>query len=122
MFGGDDGKGLDKGLCGLYGAVDDIARLIDGIVHLPLRSFDCLLRFFAETLCLRFQVVSRIFKIISSFLYPSAKLFSSSDPGLRSVEKGDGGTCADADAESEPIILCAHEKYLVLDLLLCSCT
>jgi hypothetical protein len=96
--------------------MDDIAGLVDSVVDLPLGALDGLLSFVAETLCLSLEIVSGVLKIIASVFDALAELLSGFDPGLWSVEKSDGGTCADADPESEPIILCAHVRntsYLI---------
>jgi hypothetical protein len=111
----DPFRKLDEGVYGLHSPVGDIASFIDGEIHLSLGPFDGLLGFFAETLCLSLEIIASVFKIIACVRDASAELLAGFNPGLGSIEKCDGGACANANAKSKPVVLCAHGRYLVLD-------
>jgi hypothetical protein len=104
---------LNEGLCGLDCALDDVSGFVNRVINLTFCAFDCLLGFVTEALRLSLQIVSGIFKVITSVFSSLAKLLAGLGAGLWSVEESDCGSCADANAEGEPIILCTHSKYLV---------
>src|ERR1700722_262048 len=101
---------LDQRLRGLDGTVYGVASLVDGVIHLAFAALDCLLCLVAETLSLSFEVVACVLEIIACVLRCPAELLARLDSCLRSVEESDCGSCADADAEGEPVVLCTHSK------------
>jgi hypothetical protein len=113
---GDDNKksALDERLSRFDRAVDGVARFIYGGVDLAFRTLDGILCLFAEALCLGFEVVACIFEIVSGVLNSPAELFARFDPSLRSIKQCNRCSGAYTDAESKPVMSCAHSKYLVL--------
>jgi hypothetical protein len=101
-------EGLDERLGALDGALHDVACPVDRVSEGAASAFDGLIRLFAETLCLLLEVVGCIFEIVACVLDALTELFSRFDAGLWSVEESDCSSCRDADAESEPVIFCAH--------------
>jgi hypothetical protein len=101
-------EGLDEGLRRLDCALRDVTGLVDGVSDLTAGAFDRLFRLFAETLCLFLEIVGCIFEVVACVLDAFTELSARSDAGLRSVEESDCSSCGDADAESEPVIFCAH--------------
>ena len=105
---------LDERLGAFDGALHDVACPVDRVSEGAASAFDGLICLFAETLCLLLEVVGCIFEIVACVLDTLAELSSRLDASLRSVEESDCSSCGDADAESEPVIFCAHfDVYLM---------
>src|ERR1700744_1232671 len=99
---------LDERLGGFDRALDDVASLVDGILDMATSALDGLFGLFAKVLCLFLEVVGGVFEIVACVFDSLAELLAGFDPGLGSVEKSDGRSCGDADAEGEPVVFCAH--------------